>query len=184
VIIRTPRLDLVPFSAELLDALIAGDRVAAGRLATAVLGDDLFPHTRDDLEYFCMQRDQVRRDASWALWSVRGVVLRATNAVIGTTTFHGPPGVNDTATPDAVEVGYEIFPAHRNAGFATEVARAMLEWAKREQGVTHFVSGVAPDNAPSLRVNEKLGFLPTGKIVDGELIFELCLDDARHERSG
>jgi RimJ/RimL family protein N-acetyltransferase len=53
----------------------------------------------------------------------------------------------------------------------------MLEWAKREQGVTHFVSGVAPDNAPSLRVNQKLGFLPTGKIVDGELIFELCLDD-------
>ncbi|MET0591533.1 MAG: GNAT family protein, partial [Polyangiaceae bacterium] len=62
-----------------------------------------------------------------------------------------------------------------NAGYATEVARAMLAWANHSHGVTHFISGVTPDNAPSLRVNAKLGFVPTGKIVDGELIFELHL---------
>jgi RimJ/RimL family protein N-acetyltransferase len=32
---------------------------------------------------------------------------------------------------------------------------------------------VTADNAPSLRVNEKLGFVRTGDIVDGEIIFEL-----------
>jgi RimJ/RimL family protein N-acetyltransferase len=39
--------------------------------------------------------------------------------------------------------------------------------------VHHFISGVAPDNGPSLRVNEKLGFVDTGQVVDGERIFEL-----------
>jgi RimJ/RimL family protein N-acetyltransferase len=176
MIIRSPRLDLVPLTLELMDALIAGDRAGARNLTTAILADELFPRDLDDLEFFRMRRDEVRRDAAWAPWSLRGVVLRATNTIIGTTTFHGPPGVNDTATPGAAEVGYEIFPAHRNAGFATEIARAMLDWAKREHGVTHFISGVAPSNAASLRVNQKLGFVATGEVVDGELIFELHLD--------
>jgi RimJ/RimL family protein N-acetyltransferase len=51
----------------------------------------------------------------------------------------------------------------------------MLAWANTTHGVTHFISGVAPDNVPSLRVNAKLGFVSTGKIIDGELIFELLL---------
>jgi RimJ/RimL family protein N-acetyltransferase len=44
----------------------------------------------------------------------------------------------------------------------------------RDDALVHMIrSGVAPDNAPSLRVNEKLGFVRTGQIVDGEIIFEL-----------
>jgi len=51
----------------------------------------------------------------------------------------------------------------------------MIDWARREHGVTHFISGVAPDNLPSLRVNEKLGFVATGEFLDGETIFPLRL---------
>jgi len=87
--------------------------------------------------------------------------------------FHGPPGVNDLMRSDAAETGYTIFAAHRGKGYATEVAQAMMDWAASEHGVTHFTSGVAPDNAPSLRVNDKLGFVRTGDVVDGEVIFEL-----------
>jgi RimJ/RimL family protein N-acetyltransferase len=39
--------------------------------------------------------------------------------------------------------------------------------------VRHFISGIEPSNAPSIRVIEKLGFTPLGQIVDGEAIFEL-----------
>lgn len=93
--------------------------------------------------------------------------------MVGYTNFHGPPGVNDLGRPGAAEVGYTVFAPYRGRGIATEVARGLLDWAAREHGVHEFISGVAPDNGPSLRVNEKLGFVPTGDIVDGERIFEL-----------
>jgi RimJ/RimL family protein N-acetyltransferase len=95
--------------------------------------------------------------------------------MVGYANFHGPPGTNDLGLEGAAEVGYTIFPEHRGQGYATEVARAMLDWARREHGVTEFVSGVAPDNAPSLRVNDKLGFVPTGDVIDGERIFRLVM---------
>lgn len=175
-LIRGPRLDLILLSAQFLDALIAGDGSGAQKLVAFTLDDELFgSEPDDDPQFFKMRRDQVRRDASWAPWSLRAIVLRETNAMVGCANFHGPPGVNDTQTPGAAEVGYTIFAAHRDRGFATETAGAMFEWARREHGVTHFISGVAPDNLPSLRVNEKLGFAPTGQVADGELIFALRL---------
>jgi len=136
-LIRAPRLDLVLFSAQFLDALIAGDRSGAQKLVGFSLDDELFGgEPDDDAQFFEMRRDQVRRDASWAPWSLRAVVLRETNAMIGYANFHGPPGVNDSETPGAAEVGYTIFAAHRDRGFATETAGALLEWARREHGVT------------------------------------------------
>ena len=93
--------------------------------------------------------------------------------MVGYANFHGPPGVNDLGRRGAAETGYTVFPPYRGRGFATETAQAMMDWAAAEHGVREFISGVTPDNLPSLRVNEKLGFVPTGDIVDGEIIFEL-----------
>ena len=155
----------------LLDAFIAGDRAAARRLADFAIPDS-FPGDAIGLVRF--RRDQVAQDASWLPWSLRAVVLREPERVmVGYANFHGPPGVNDLSTPRAAETGYTIFEPYRGRGYATEVARAMMDWAAAEHGIRHFISGVRPDNAPSLRVNEKLGFIRTGDVVDGEIIFEL-----------
>ncbi|HEV8229700.1 MAG TPA: GNAT family N-acetyltransferase, partial [Candidatus Limnocylindria bacterium] len=62
---------------------------------------------------------------------------------------------------------------HRRRGYATESALALMDWATREHGVRRFISSTTPENAPSLRVHEKLGFRRTGEIVDGEIIFDL-----------
>ena len=96
--------------------------------------------------------------------------------LVGLATFHGPPGMNDLAAAGGAEIGYVVRAENRNRGYATEAARAMLAWAHREHGVTHFVSGVEPDNMPSLRVTDKLGYKPTGIVDDGEVIFDLHLD--------
>ncbi len=121
-----------------------------------------------------LRRAQVQEHPAWLPWSLRAIVLREPERVmVGFANFHGPPGVNDLGAPGAAETGYTVFSAYRGRGFATEVAQAMMDWAAREHGVRHFISGVTPDNAASLRVNEKLGFLRTGDLIDGEIIFEL-----------
>ncbi|HEX9269152.1 MAG TPA: GNAT family protein [Candidatus Limnocylindria bacterium] len=169
--IRSERLDLVSLSPDLLDAFIAGDRLAARRLADFAFPRD-FPGEALGLLRF--RRRQIADDPEWRPWALRAVVLREPERVmVGFANFHGPPGVNDLAQPGAAETGYTIFEPHRNRGYATEVARVMMAWAEREHGVHHFISGVTPDNLPSLRVNAKLGFVRTGDFIDGELIFEL-----------
>jgi ribosomal-protein-alanine N-acetyltransferase len=154
-----------------LDALIAGDRAAAERLADYRIPAD-YP-SAGALKLVRYRRDQIANDASWAPWSLRAIVRREDATMIGYVNFHGPPGVNDTATPRAVELGWTVFPKHRRKGYATETARALMDWATAEHGIDRFVSSTTPNNDSSLRVHEKLGFSRTGQIVDGEIIFEL-----------
>lgn len=155
----------------LLDALLAGDRAAIERLADyrVPLG---FPNA-GARRLVRFRRDQLAQRPSWSPWLLRAIVLRATKAMVGYANFHGPPGVNDIAAPDAVELGWTVFPRHRRRGYATETARALMEWATSAHGIRRFVSSTTADNAPSLRVHEKLGFTATGQIVDREIIFEL-----------
>ncbi len=156
---------------ELLDAFLAGDRAAARALVDFAIPAE-FPGDALDLVRF--RRGQISERPAWLPWSLRAVVLREPQRLmVGYANFHGPPGVNDLGVANAAETGYTIFAAHRGQGFATELAQAMMDWAAREHGVRHFISGVAPENAPSLRVNDKLGFVRTGDVVDGEIIFEL-----------
>jgi RimJ/RimL family protein N-acetyltransferase len=169
-VIKGRRLDLVVLSAELLDACLANDLPRAHQLATFVFPDE-FPLGAREL--ISMRREQVLADAAWEPWSLRAMVLRDQQRMVGFANFHGPPGFNDTGTAGAAEVGYTVFAEFRCQGYATEACRAMLEWARREHGVRHFISGVEPSNGPSIRVIEKLGFTPMGLMVDGEFIFEL-----------
>jgi ribosomal-protein-alanine N-acetyltransferase len=169
--IHSRRLDLVSLPLPVLDALVAGDHAIVSGLVDFAVPDD---YPGDEVELVRMRRDQVRERPEWLPWSLRAIVVREPERVmVGHANFHGPPGVNDLATPGAAETGYTVFAAHRGLGYATEVAQAFMDWAHAEHGVTHFISGVRPDNGPSLRVNAKLGFVLTGDFVDGELIFEL-----------
>jgi hypothetical protein len=106
-VIRAPRLDLVVMSGALLDACLANDLARAHELAEFAFPDDF---ARDD-EWVAVRRSQVVADPAWEPWSLRAIVLREERRMVGTTTFHGPPGVNDLGTPAAAEVGYTVFPA-------------------------------------------------------------------------
>jgi RimJ/RimL family protein N-acetyltransferase len=163
----------------LLEALIAGDRATVAKLAPYSVPHD-FPGTvmagdltAGVLGFLRFRRDQLERDPARYPWSLRAIVLREQRQMIGFVNFHGPPGVNDVAAPDAVELGWSVFPRHQRNGYATETALALMDWARQVHGITRFISATTPDNAASLRVHEKLGFRRTGEIVDGELIFEL-----------
>lgn len=56
-----------------------------------------------------------------------------------------------------VEILYGIDPLLWGRGYATEAARALLDWAFRETALTRIFAGADAPNRASFRVLEKLG---------------------------
>lgn len=170
-LVETERLELPLIPALLLDALLARDRGAIRRLAPYTVPAS-FPR-EEDLPFLHFRREQLARDPERYPWSVRAIVRKMDRAMVGFVNFHGGPGVNDVQAPDALELGWSVFAEERRRGYATETARALMDWATRVHGITRFISSTTGDNAASLRVHDKLGFVRTGEVVDGEIVFEL-----------
>lgn len=62
-----------------------------------------------------------------------------------------------------LEIGWTIGKAHWGKGIATEAARAVIEHGFRRLGVPAIFALVHRDNAASLRVAQKLGFIDVGE---------------------
>jgi RimJ/RimL family protein N-acetyltransferase len=164
-------IELVPLEHELLAALADGRREeAAQRLGVEVPED--WPDAHDAA--FLALRARERLPLEWGVYA-----LVRDGAMVGHAGFHGPPGRNGPGHPDAVEIGYTVFPAFRGRGYAQAAARELVSLA-RARSVARVIASVAPDNAPSLAVIRKLGFLQTGEQWDDEdgreLVFELPPD--------
>ncbi|RKT57248.1 GNAT family N-acetyltransferase [Saccharothrix australiensis] len=67
---------------------------------------------------------------------------------------------------------YRFRPAHWGRGYATEMARAAVEWADRARPDRPVVIITDPDNEPSQRVARKLGFTHAGDsiTIDGPVL--------------
>lgn len=75
----------------------------------------------------------------------------------------------ETCGEKEVELGYVFAPEVRRKGIATEVCRAILDYAAREAGIERVLCRVGKENTASQRFLEKLGFVP------GEEEKEFCL---------
>lgn len=147
--IRTARLDLRPLKPEAAAAL-PQQRDLAAELIAARLPDD-WP-APDLLDVLPMQAAA----GELACFGVWVVIEHDSNTVIGDIGFFGPP------TSDAtVEVGYSIIPARRRRGYATEAGSALINWALEQRGIESVVAGCDPENLPSTRTLERLGFSQT-----------------------
>ena len=174
--IVTERLELVPLPLDALASLAMRGRDEAASVTGAEIPAD-WPDDHD-AGFFALRARQLRNEPARAEWPVYAIVLPgADRRMIGHAGFHGPPGINSRRADDAVEFGYTVFEDHRGRGYATEAARALLDWARDERGIRHFVLAVAPTNEPSLTIVRKFGFQQTGAQWDEEdgeeLIFEL-----------
>ena len=81
-----------------------------------------------------------------------GFELKSTGKVIGAGSVHLDPERN------AYELGYNLNRAYWGAGYATEAAKAMIQWAHEVIGVHDFVANHANANVASGRVILKCGF--------------------------
>jgi len=144
--------------------------------AAAEIGATVPPDLPDQLDNFLQFRiADLEVDPSAQPWLGRAIVVTepsGSRRIIGSAGFHQPPDADGR-----VEIGYRVEPAWRRQGIATEVVRALFDWASREHGVHRFRASVSPNNVPSLAIIRGFGFRQTGVQIDDidgeELVFEL-----------
>jgi [ribosomal protein S5]-alanine N-acetyltransferase len=169
--LRTERLELVPLSADAIDALLAGDAARLRTLAGAEFADPVGPppYMAESLPVVQERLRKNPAEAQWWNW----LVVRQDNAeAVGSVAFGGRP---DPA--GSVLIGYAMYPAREGSGYATEAVRAMVDWAFAQPGVK-IVRALAPVwNTPAVHVAEKVGMRPVGSYEDDEvgevLIYEM-----------
>jgi ribosomal-protein-alanine N-acetyltransferase len=155
------RLDLVPMSMELMQALQRGDRQSAQQMTGYPIPADWPEGMKSVLRY----RIAIARERPGTLpLLLRAMVLRADpEVVVGRIGFHGP--ADDTGM---LEIGYEVFAPYRRRGYAREAVVAMFRWAQRDPAVLRFRASVSPANEPSRNLITGLGFIEVGTQWDEE----------------
>jgi RimJ/RimL family protein N-acetyltransferase len=170
--IRTARVELVSMSMPFMLMLLARDLEGAA----VEIGASVPAGLPDQLDNFLQFRiADLEMDPSAQPWLGRAIVITqpdGTRRIIGSAGFHAPPDAEGR-----VEVGYRVEPGYRRRGIATEVVRALFDWAAREHGACRFRASVSPNNVPSLAIIRGFGFRQVGVQIDDidgkELVFEL-----------
>ena len=81
----------------------------------------------------------------------------------------GDTGINEVeGKPGEVEIGYTICQKHSGKGYATELVKAMTEFAVSAFGVGALYGRVIRGNRSSVRVLEKNGYVFIGEETDAE----------------
>lgn len=95
----------------------------------------------------------IQEDPTQAGWLTYFVLHTKTNTLIGTCGYKGKP------TPKGrVEIGYEIAPAYRHQGLATEVAQALMVNAFLFPEVREVVAHTLAEENHSVQLLRHLGF--------------------------
>jgi RimJ/RimL family protein N-acetyltransferase len=90
-------------------------------------------------------------------FSFFAATVRDTGAFAGTIGLQTMRDVVPNLPQPAVEIGWRLTQAAQGKGFATEGARAIIDFAFNELGLDEVVAITAIPNRPSRRVMEKLG---------------------------
>lgn len=151
--IRTARLLLLPCLPPVARAIMAGASALETLLGARPAVD--WPGPNFSAYLPLLLANPARGRWNWL------VISPADRLIIGDSGFHGPP---DAA--GIVELGYIFAAAYRGQGYATESARALLNWGCAQPQVRGVVANCAADNHQSIRVLEKLGFRHVGIVND------------------
>ena len=149
--IGSERLDLMPMPAAVADAL-PEDRATAMRLLDATVPES-WPQA-DLVDVLPMQAAASPDAERFGVWLI---IERQTNTVVGDIGFMGPP------EGGSVEIGFSVIPDRRRRGYATDAARAIVDWALREPSIRRVTARSDVDNEASSRVLRAVGFSRVGE---------------------
>ena len=121
---------------------------------------------------------QIKENPEVNKWFVRWAVLRSTQEVIGSSSFHGAPDSNGM-----MEIGLGVEEAYTRQGSGREILQGMWGWVVTEPGVKTLRYTVSPTNIASIALINSFGFDFMGEQldeVDGpESIYEMSADAYR-----
>lgn len=149
----TDRLELLPITLPLVEAVLAGRREEAEALAGARLPSEWPGRALVERAFPC-PLGRLREDPASYLWGGRLLVTRRGDqrVVVGSVVLNGRPDASGT-----VEVGYGIDGDAQGRGFATEGTGAVVAWALHQEGVTRVTASTWPWHGASRRVLQKVG---------------------------
>lgn len=154
--LTTARLELWPINLDFVEAVLAGDRLAAEAVCEAAL-PEAWPGPELVGRAFAASIEAVRADPTTRLWGDTLMISRTLpRHVIGSVVFHGRPD------DGVAEVGYGVEDRAQRQGYATEATRACVEWALEQEGIAAVTATTFPWHRASLRVIEHLGMQRCG----------------------
>jgi RimJ/RimL family protein N-acetyltransferase len=163
-VISSDRLQLITLTPDVLRLSLSGDTASVERL----LGVSIPMEWYQKRDLLALRLEQITKDPDYLPWSVRGMTLQAEGVMVGHIGFHtkpDPPYLEPYA-PGGVEYGFVVFPSYRRKGYGREACNAMMRWAYDRHNVADFILTIRPDNRPSLRLAESLGFEKVGFHMD------------------
>ena len=161
--IRTARLEIVPLSADAIEALLQGNPERLRALTGAEFPQLVTPppYMAESLPVVLSRLRQHPSEGEWWNWLV---VNRQTRQALGSIALGGKPDASG-----AVLIGYAMYPGLEGHGYATEAVRALVEWVFDQPGVKT-VRALAPVwNTPAVHVAEKVGMRPVASDEDDEV---------------
>jgi len=157
-LLRTARLDLVPMTVAMVEAVMLGRRDDAERLVAARM-PARWPNHELVERAFTASLEAIRARPEIRLWGDRVLIARGPDAearVVGSVVFHGRPD------DGIAEIAYGVEEASQSQGYATEAVLASVAWALEQQDVRAVQAATFAWHRPSLRVIEKVGMTRVG----------------------
>jgi [ribosomal protein S5]-alanine N-acetyltransferase len=164
--IVTPRLHLKLMSPEFLEASL-GDNIG---VAESLLGVTIPADWYQVKPFMLWRLNNYKNDANYLPWGPRAIISTLQNHMIGSIGFHTAPNPEylKEYISSGIEIGYTIFAAYRQQGYASEAVQGVMNWAEQKHAINTFVLSISPDNAPSQAIAKKFGFAKVGEHMDEE----------------
>ena len=167
--LSTERLDLTACTPAIVAADLEGDRAALAELLDARVSEQWPPDLwsegalRHLLGWMIAEPDAT----GWGAWYA---VRKGDRLLVGAVGLKGRP------KEGTAEIGYTLVAEAQGRGYATEAARALVDFAFADAGVRRVCAQTLPDHTPSIRVMERLGFSYSGPGTEGNTV---CYDILR-----
>jgi ribosomal-protein-alanine N-acetyltransferase len=156
--IITNRLYLVPFTIEICEELLSGNKnvlTKYGINSSSYWPDEDMIET---LPRILINLKKVPAPTGFESWLI---VSNENNTIIGDIGFKGVPNIGGV-----IDIGYGVVVQERQKGYASEAAEGLIQWAFTQPYVKSITAQSLTDNVGSAKTLERLGFNRTGLLGD------------------